>query len=740
MLTGPKIDRPDFNAFQSRNGTAAHFASSSLPAQNGQQSYGTDDEYREGEDSEEGHVSKEGSMDVDSQGESELSDGLGARNVHTKEFQSSVAYDWGQHNSSFKDISPRSPKRSRTSGPVSHRPSHRGGLQLRKESAIPAIAKSLAKKIGPPDLDEPVHLIMETEKLVKQLYPQESITQDQEQALEAALHVIPEALCKLWQSCCNQNRLESERTMVIGPSEDEPALHKATFLSSLLLKLHHPRPAKGRQAYIASRAKLVPRPSSSYQIDGKHAHLEPYPKVLLDWLEQQHNPYRTAIMELESFHPNPTANINFWDIVFSTVLRGKLLEVVRILRNSDFKHARTAREDGQAEDGYHGIQLGTITRVINRAIQVLESCPALQNEDWNVTGNDWMLFRKRVIQAISDLAAFAEGHDRDLEPAESTFEAENFGLRSSSTALSRSARRAQSKVPWTIYQNLKAMYGLLLGGTTEIVAFAQDWVEATIGLAAWWNGDEDEEIAVGSLAMTRQSLRRSQAQFARSVDLNPSAAYQRRLAYSFARVTDESEDETFQIDSLNPVEVGLASVFEGNIEGVFDLLLAWSTPITAAVVEIATQAGWFESLPGDGVVDGFSESDLMVLSYGQPKKGLTRDGILVDYAQELFAKGPLKEPELQESELGTDVEGWELSIEILDRLDDTSLANKKVVELLGRLPLDSDRRTDKLIGICRSFGLEGEACSIAEVRSMYPLSSHILISRTEIRRFCCRGI
>jgi hypothetical protein len=49
------------------------------------------------------------------------------------------------------------------------------------------------------------------------------------------------------------------------------------------------------------------------------------------------------------------------------------------------------------------------------------------------------------------------------------------------------------------------MYGILLGGATEIISFAQDWVEATIGLTAWWNGDDNDEIALGSLAMTRRS-------------------------------------------------------------------------------------------------------------------------------------------------------------------------------------------------------------------------------------------
>ncbi|MCJ1476428.1 hypothetical protein MMC13_005094 [Lambiella insularis] len=651
---------------------------------------------------------EQGDMDVDSQGEGSRSE---ARDGH---FQSSAPYDWGQHGLSIiGGQTPRSNKQSRRGAAMSKISSQRDDMQLvkQKDSAMPSIARDLAKNTGYAHLIEPDELIVETEKLVEQIYPNELAEQDQDQILEAALSFVPAALCKLWQSCCNKTRRPSatEFTVGIGPGDNEPSLYKATFLSSLLLKLHHPPAATGKQAFAMSRAKLPSRLAGPFNPDGAIARPEFYPKILLDWLDQNHNPYPTATIDLHQYYPNSTAHQNFWDIIFASVLRGKLAEVVHILKDSDFMHARTAREEGQAEDGYRGIQLGNITRVMNRAIRLLESCPALQDENWDTAGSDWNIFRKRVEQALSDLAAFAEGRDKDLDPAESTFEAENFGMRSTSKALSRSARRAESKVPWTIYQNLKTMYGLLLGGTAELISVAQDWVEATIGLTIWWDGDDDNEIAVGSLAITRRSLQRSQSGVPRCVDLDIGAAYQRRLSYSFERVTDSSDEGSFQIDSMNPVEVGLASVFEGNTEGVVNLLRSWSLPMTAAVIEISSQAGWYEPKPADGVTDNFDESDLMVLSYGRPEKGLSRDGILVDYAEELSEKG-----HIQDARANSSMEGWELSIQILTRIDDTSLANKKVGEILGRLRFDTSLRADKLIDVCRNFGLDREARNISE--------------------------
>ncbi|MCJ1436198.1 hypothetical protein MMC27_005576 [Xylographa pallens] len=665
------------------------------------------------EQEEHGQDPEDREMEVDS-GDNDLSEAESHLTSSVGEFKSSAPYDWTQHGfSAINGQTSRGTKRSRGGASISHASTYRDDLQLvkRKDSAISAVAKNLAKQIGPCHLTESDELIIETEKLVSQLYPDVSGGQDANQLLSAALGFVPSALCKLWQSCCNRSRRPSatEFSVGIGPGENEPSLYKATFVSSLLLKLHHPPPVKGKQAFAAPQNKYPSQFSASFRPDGSAARPEPYPKVLLDWLDQNHNTYPTATKDLRSHYPNATAHPNFWDIIFSAVLRGKLGDVVQILHESDFRHARSAQEEGQSKDGYRGVQLTNVTRVINRAIEILKSCPALQDEDWDIAGNEWSIFRHRVEQTMSDLAALAEGRDRDLDPVESTFEAENFGMRSTSKTLSDAARQAESKVPWTVYQNLKVMYGLLLGNTTELISFAQDWAEATIALTVWWDGEDDDRIAVGSLAMTRRSLRRSQGRGPRSVDTEPGPAYLRRLASSFEKVTDSADEDAFQIDSMNPVEVGLASMFEGNIEGVMDLLRGWSLPITAAVMEIATQVGWYEPLPRAGVMDDFDENDLMVLSYGRAEKGLSRDGVLVDYAEELFYREGLRD-----SRLDTYMEGWEISLQILERLDDVPLGSKHIGGILSRLPMDSEVRADKLIKMCRGFGLGREASEMAE--------------------------
>ena len=660
---------------------------------------------------------QEGSMEVDSDAENQPFEAESiTRTQPNDSIANGSAIDWAQLGSSVGGGTPRGIKRSRGGAAISHASSRQKPKEIvpRKDSAIPSITKNMAKQLGIARLEDPDTLILKTEELISQLCSPEDAAESQEIALETALPAVTEELGKIWQSYRDDDSRNSppEDVLIgIGPNENAPSLHKATYLSSLLLQLHHPPAAKGRQAFAASRTNPKPPLSSSLYASQIPQRPTSFPKVLLDWLDVHHNPYRTVMADLQTFQPNPTAHSNYWDIVFSSTLRGKFSDIIKVLQKSDFKFARTAREDGQGKDGYHGTQLGNIKRVMSRAVQVLELCPSLQDGNWDVTSNDWIIFRKRVEQAMADLATFAEGRDRDLEPKQSTFEAPNFGIRSSTASLSQSARRAESQVPWTIYQNLKTLYGMLLGGSTELVASAQDWVEATIGLTVWWDGDdEDDEVAVGSLAMTRRSLRQSQSRGGRLVDLNSSAAYLRRLALSFERATDDSDDDLFQINSANPIEVGLASIFEGKVEGVIGLLRGWSLPVASAVVEIASLGGWFES--SQGMQNGLDESDLLVLSsYGHREQGISKDGILVEYAERLFEKDKIKAPRPKYTR-----EGWELSIQILARLEDRSMADKKVVDLLSQLPLVSDLHVDKILEICQDFGMDREARNIAEVR------------------------
>ena len=628
--------------------------------------------------------------------------------------------EYSVQGSRHADEMPRGIKRSR-GGAAKSQGSFHGDSKTRskrKESTIPTLAKNMTSHSRVANLDDPDKLILRTESVMSRLYTPEYVAAGQEPARETIIPNIVEDLSRIWQTFVDYPadglHTQGDYMVGIGPDENAPGLPKASFLATLLLQLHHPPPAKGKQASAVSLHQSMYL-SESQQYPIVPPNLTAIPKVLVDWLQDNYSPYTVAMKNLISHQPNPTAHANYWDLVLSLTLRGQLSAVLNILKLSDFKRAWTAREDERGQDGYHGTQLGNIERVINRAIQLLELCPALQDGDWNVTGSAWHVFRKRVEHASDYLTNFAEGRDRDLDLLDPSFEASNFGITNPSMKLSQSSRQAESKVPWSIYQNLKAIYGVFLGGSTEIISCAQNWVEATIGLTIWWDGDDDDELIMGSSAMSRRALRHPVSRGARLVDINHTAAYLRRLASAFEQATDVSDETMFQINPINVVEVGLASLCEGNVEQVLAFLRGWSLPISSAVVQIASLGGWYNPSAGGAMMTGFNESDLMVLSsYDQADEVLTRDGILVEYGEALFEKDDIQDPGEQNFK-----EGWELSLAVLIRLDDTIKAINIVGELLSRISLRSDQRVDKIIDICQEFGMQKEAEGIAEVRNVF---------------------
>jgi len=746
------LDKSGEYDFGSSNGVASNntfgVPNSSPPAaqaSDGEEDHYDDDSeaYEDSEDNDDAEALEEESiMNMDPREDYQLPDP--GTSVSSIPNGSLAKGNYVAYGSSIMNATPRGSKRSRGDFEMSTT-SHRGADAQRSSkpkpvSAIPSIAKSMASQHGAAELEEDDEFVLRTEDILQQdLYSTEVLDEMHDQALDAGLSKATERLGNFWRSSFDHEmgRVAPKHDTIksIGPGGNAAPMHKATFLGALLLQLHHPPAAKGKQALAVtrlSRSSMQSRTSRQIQTPSKPTTI---PRVLIDWMNKFHDPYESFTVDVQRFHPNPTAHVNYWEILFSMTLRGKLADVIQLFKKSNFHQARTAREDRKDRAGYSEDQVKNIERVVNRAIQILERCPKLQDDDWNVAGNAWVMFRKRVEQEINDLAVFAEGRDRDLEPAESTFEASNFGLRSTTNGLSQSARKAESRVPWTVYQNLRSIYGVLLGGTTEILAMAQDWIEATVGLTVWWTGDEDEELAVGSVALTRKSLRQSRG--VRLVDVNPIPAYLRRLALAFDSIYDEGSDEKdFSINTLDSIHVGLASIFEGNVEGVMGLLRMWSLPVASAVAEIASAGGWYQSPAEVNVMNGLDQSDLMMMSgYEQRIQPFTRDSILTDYAEALSTRETIRDVRA-----GAVREGWELSMSVLARLDDEGMAAKKVSELLDQLALDSDARMDKILRTCEQFGIPGQARKKTEVPLLTPPLRSITKHELGICRPCHRHL
>ncbi|KAJ5251040.1 hypothetical protein N7489_001450 [Penicillium chrysogenum] len=601
-------------------------------------------------------------------------------------------------------------------------------LAPKKPSGMPSILHNLAARSRIALVKEPSEMILKTEDALGRLSDELKAAEFKHVDFDAVLANVSKQLADSWQACADESGIDRPYGVHsgIGPGEQAPDLAKATFLASLLLQIHHP----SREA--PSTANINPMRTGAAGMVKAMTRLpvpKPLPQVLLDWLSENHASQTKDLQALKYVEPNPTASSNFWDIIIASVLRGRLADAADVLRSGDFNYARSALEDGLPQPGYRGAQLQNIQRCVNKALQIFESCPGTQSEDWEVTGLDWSQYRKRVLSAVTDLEEFAEGEERDesiVPVPENRFQAINFGLptfnpsnaNKNPISFAQSARMAESRVPWSIYQSLRSIYRIILGDPSAIKSKSQDWVEATIALTAWWDGEDDTgstmDFGATSSSDNFQNFLRSRGpnKRARAVDRNMRGAYLDRLELALSHTTSDGTDNAdFRPNTLSSMEVGLASVFEGNVQGVLELIQSWSLCVAAAVAEVASLGGWFESGSSPKTLPGLSENDLMVLSYGQdnksPARHLHKDDILRSYAFGLYDRPVIKNEHSSR-------EGWELAIEVLSRFDDATQMKKAVSEIVDKLPLESSDQLDKLVVLCSELELEDQGRRVSE--------------------------
>ncbi len=577
-----------------------------------------------------------------------------------------------------------------------------GSLQSTKDSAMASIARGLASAAKPAALHEPDDLILSTERIMSQTYN----ILNSEDAIDVAVPIAA-AVQELTALLRNHPDVQNNATTGIGPGDQASPVSKANFLVSLLLELHYPA-----QSIHEPRLSSTSRGRLSASLQSQHVKQKPIPRVLVDWMATYHDPDKGLMKGVRNHKPASTAHPDFWETVIGLVFHGRIGDATNLLETADFRYAHTAIDDGHNDIGYSGKRLGNIQLAIGSAVHLLRDCPIVRSDDWDVKGADWSLFRHRIGQAMTELRDFAEGARQDDEGSD-PFEAENFGISDSGAhpmSISRASRKAESRVPWTIYENLLQLFNLLIGDPDTLIKCAIDWVDAVIGLTVWWDG-EDEDMPKGSLALSRRSLMRSQ--HIRAADVTPALAYRRKLATSFARIF-EDDDAELAVNTANPVEVGLASIFEGNVENAVGIIRGWSMTVAAAVIELASAGNWLKNdhSKARDVMRNLDQSDLMVLSYGQvPQEGIDKDGVLVHYAELLQGRHTLRMPNAKASQ-----EGWEIAIQVLSRLDHAENAGLRIGELLDRLSLKSAERVDKILALCHNLDLSEHASRTAEVR------------------------
>lgn len=587
--------------------------------------------------------------------------------------------------------SPRGLKRSRYGDVMGNSLRQSTGLRMDKDrqTAIPGVAKSLANKSSPA-LNESDDMVLRTDSLMAQL--DADIELGQAGSTPLVLNRTAQQLGQLWQKHTQQK----SQSGAIGP-KSQSNVDKANYLAQLALRLHHPfSPASNTTSSFSRSAAFSQLVLSSDKA-------APIPRALLDWLNTYHNPFPDDLAEVMRHRPTPVAHERFWDMIYACTLRGDIVNTISLLETADWSQADSALEDGYDEPGYTGNHLYAVREVVGRCVDLLNTCPAVTENDWDVKSADWAIFRNRTRRELQDLSDYAEADSLDKNQS---YQASAFGR--TDMSFSAASRRAESKVPFAIYESLRTLYGQLLGKKDEIMVAVQDWLEAVIFLTAWWDG-EDDDVPSDDLAASRRSMRQSQS--IRQVDVSPLSAYKKQLLLAFAAVTDKPEEDEFYLNTLNPIHVGLGCICEDDMQGLVGLLKSWSLPIASAVVELASAAGWLPS-PATNILDAFDQDDLMVLSHGQPSQPHTikRDDVLVQYASALSEKDSFK------NAAGKPVqEGWDLACRVLGRLDSFEKAKSEISSLLGLVPLDSPTRVDKVLAVLTEIGLPDQVREIAEV-------------------------
>jgi hypothetical protein len=541
-----------------------------------------------------------------------------------------------------------------------------------------AYAKGIATNRPPTSLTESDDLIVGTEAILESLEIEDTAHANRMAAQAAASQVAKDLLAR-WNSIHRMptEQVESER---IGPDDAEPGSAKASFLASLLLPLHHPaawdQNPKGRQRPDQSLVVRLPRERS-------------IPELLLGWLRRFHRP-GAEVVELVAAEKarGYAAAEEFWDAIMTSLVTGRIENVIRLLEGANF---------GRQKSHYTRPQLGYIDDALESMVDLLRSCPAAESDDWDVKGSAWSVFRVAVKQTKTRLRTLLRGRDG---------EAENINTNNMSFSLSRSSRMVESCLPQDIYDSLVDMCDMMLGDSAALINASYDWVEATIALTVWWDGEEDEDLHA-SLSASRASRRRRQS---RSVDVTPALAYRERLGMSLDRVLEEDElGDT--VDYSNALHVGLCCIFSGQVDGALDILKTFSVCMACATACVADIGGWLSDPSRPSSVEGLDDTDLMVLNYDHDGSPGLKDSLLSTYADLLAARRQFTD------ESGTrHIEGWELALMVVARYSDADASSSKASSILDGLRLDSNDKVDRILDICDSLGFTDLAVKLSEVR------------------------
>lgn len=545
-------------------------------------------------------------------------------------------------------------------------------LQSRNSSgAHGASALGVESVIKPGIVTEPGSLIISTEELMEELSqlmaPRAVAEYDSDSDDDLGMEIdrpAPPPPAKQEEHLTRYSKRFLETLAQHLPKSDPKSpLHKAYYIASLILPLHH------------SRANA--------------------PESLRKWLYvHKQNPTRAQLHTLKSFYPNCVFAQNYWDTLQALILRGELIEALDIIRQTDWdglcvdapapKPPRLGDPPQKPgiEKRYSRAEIDAVKVAVATCIRLLDTCPGLARSSYAVgpsgffpnaavahgTTASWRVWQGSVY-AASDELRVPGADDSTIDDTDDSYYAEyhprhttgSFGL---SGAGARTARPQGVQLPPDIARGLRVLYELMRGERDAIVAAAARWEDAVCALLFWnvVSDDDDEEEE-------EEDEEEGPPVTVTSVD----RAIRDRELLRLRRVAEIIAEGDMPLDPTSEMELTIGGVMGWDTSVIVEILPGHSLLVAAAIVEICGWAGKIErfsmgegeegrKLKRGGVLVDFDDDEMAVLQMeaGGGEGGKLADGVLREYACGLFA--------LEWVDEGAEFEGWEAGVGVLERV------------------------------------------------------------------------
>lgn len=543
---------------------------------------------------------------------------------------------------------PRGQKRQRENGTLprtSARPDD--DQSLPRSMDLVSYANGIAACHQSPLLTEPDYLILATERTLERL---DSDDPDD----------VAHELARTWSQSVVWAGDDSGE---IGPPPNASPLEKAQYISSLLLALNHRNVKESMHRPMAARGgrgsiSRLDRPPSTA-------------RILLDWLNQYHDIWMAQTIGLSNLDIGYSAHPEFWDILNSAALRGKFDLFVKLLQGANF--AVSMQTGSTSPSNYSHGELGLIDDVIDETVRLFDNCPAVMSDNWEIQGDEWIFFRHQIHNLNKKIRVLSlHGIDKGA-----TLLPKDFG------------------------EGLSNILNALECFPDEVQCQSNDWLEATVLLAVWWNGESETDFRPAASVSRRQAgPGPGERTHVRSGSFNSSRAIQLRLIHAFAFCCDVHDFPTDQpFNPTDPIHVAVSCALVGEVESAIKVVRTFSLLLASALTELGIKSGWLAD-PKSGaqaMLNNFSPQDLAVLNYNNDQEGLTRpsfhDELLQELGTQLFERPSIEH-----------VDGWQVGLQVMSRLTDQNLAADQIGKMLDQVDTTGPGRLDGLLAVCNRLG------------------------------------